>query len=379
MATHRPPNIVLRLALRIESLLDDCFALFKKPLGADQPLHIIAFLGFGNSKQATLSGRVLLRKKRSTGSSNSRYRNLRNNYAHFNTDEVKGVTVQGRLGESLAAAESDEEGYFSLSFDTTHVLLNMQQALIKNNDLTVIPSYPVELSVPGFPDVSIEGIPEIIVPTDKAQFGIISDVDDTLLITKATSLLSMLKLTLFGSAQSRQAYPGIADLYAALHNKINPIFYVSSSPWNLYIFLMEFMQHHGFKAGPIMLRDFGLDESKFIAGSHKDHKLAQIQRVLECYPELSFILSGDSGQDDAEIYTHIAQQYPGRIKTIYIRDVGQATARLKVQKLAEQMASQNIDMLLIDNTLQAATHAAQKGFINAEVLEKVKTLENENY
>jgi len=377
VAPHRPPNIALRLALRFESLLDGCFARFKKPLSADQPLHVIAFLGFGNSKQATLSGRVLLQKKRSTGAYKGRYQNLRNNYAHFNTDEVQGITIHGRLAECLAVAVSDEEGYFSLSFDTTQVSLNQHLLPPKSKDLTIIPSYPVELSVPGFPNVYIEGMPSIMVPTDTARFGIISDVDDTLLITKATSLLRMLKLTLFGSAESREAYAGIAVFYAALHNKINPIFYVSSSPWNLYIFLMEFMQHHDFTAGPIMLRDFGLDESKFIAGSHKDHKLAQIQRVLECYPELSFILSGDNGQDDAEIYAHIAQQYPERIKAIYIRDVGEEAARLKVHKLAKQMALLNVDMLLMENTLQAATHAANKGFVNADVLKKLKTIEYE--
>lgn len=379
MATHHPPNILLRLALHIESLLDTCIARFKKPLSSDQPLQLIAFLGFGNPKQGTLNGRVLLRKKRLPGSRQGRYRNLRENYAHFNTDEVSGVTIQGRLGECLSVAVSDEEGYFSLSFDMTQAPLNQHLLPTESEDLPALPRYPVELSVPDFTHVYIEGIPEIMVPANTAHFGIISDVDDTLLITKATSLLRMLKLTLFGSAQSREAYAGMAVFYAALHNKINPIFYVSSSPWNLYIFLMEFMQHKGFTTGPIMLRDFGLDESKFIAGPHKDHKLVQIQRVLECYPDLSFILSGDSGQDDALIYAHIAQQYPGRIKAIYIRDLGEEAARIKVQKQAEQMAMLNVDMLLIDNALQAATHAVKKGFVTTEVLEKLKTKEYQSY
>ena len=101
----------------------------------------------------------------------------------------------------------------------------------------------------------------------------------------------------------------------------NPIFYVSSSPWNLYDLLTDFMDVHAIPTGPLFLQDFGLDRDKFISADHDEHKITHIERLLDLYPKLPFILIGDSGQADPEIYSTILEKYPTRILAIYIRDI----------------------------------------------------------
>jgi phosphatidate phosphatase APP1 len=102
-------------------------------------------------------------------------------------------------------------------------------------------------------------------PPPSAQFGVISDIDDTVIRTDATRLLRMLKRTLLENARTRLPFEGVAEFYSGLHARrtvraLNPVFYVSSSPWNLYAVLTDFLEHQGIPLGPLMLRDWGISE-----------------------------------------------------------------------------------------------------------------------
>ncbi len=182
----------------------------------------------------------------------------------------------------------------------------------------------------------------------------------------------MMRLTLLESATTRVAFDGVAEFYQALHEGGNPFFYVSSSPWNLYEFLTDFMRLNQIVPGPLMLRDFGIDETKFIAGSHQQHKLEQIRSVIDLYPTLPFILCGDSGQDDPEIYATITDEYSDQIRAIYIRDVSDRWRNASIQLLIEHLKMKNVDMLLVPDTLAAATHALAQGFIQNATLPAIE-------
>jgi phosphatidate phosphatase APP1 len=143
----------------------------------------------------------------------------------------------------------------------------------------------------------------------------------------------------------------------------NPFFYVSSSPWNLYGFLMEFLDVHRIPKGPLMLRDLGLSREQFIAGSHAEHKLKQIEHILEVFTDLSFILIGDSGQKDPEIYLAVVKEFPGRVKMIYIRDVSSARTK-EVEKIAREVKDSGVELMLVKDTMEAASHAVSKGWID---------------
>ena len=116
----------------------------------------------------------------------------------------------------------------------------------------------------------------------------------------------------------RTLYKVIAKGHA---DPARPFFYVSSSPWNLYGFIAEFMELNGIPHGPMFLKDYGIDRSNFIRKRHDEHKLEAIERVLAFYSKLRFILIGDNGQRDVSIYARVVSDYPARVAAVFIRDV----------------------------------------------------------
>ena len=358
--SYRLKNLIHRLSIHTENALD---RLTRQRLHPEVPIHVIAYRGFGirhaEGWRGHINGRVLRYREPFSPGKSERWNNLRASYARFGTRELANVSVEASAAAIKAQAITDEEGYFRLDFESTDT----------ETDLLAI---PVELSLPGYSRVQIDGDPLITLPGGNARFGVISDVDDTLLLTKATSLTQMMRLTLLESPASRLAFAGVAEFYQALHAGINPFFYVSSSPWNLYEFLSDFMRLNDIVPGPLMLRDFGIDETKFIAGSHAEHKLQQIRSIMSLYPELSFILSGDSGQDDPDIYAAIADEFPQQVCAIYIRDAGHAWKHQAVQLLIEKLQKQGIDMLLVPDTIAAATHAVAQGYLPEDSLASIE-------
>jgi phosphatidate phosphatase APP1 len=127
--------------------------------------------------------------------------------------------------------------------------------------------------------------------------------------------------------RSRVAFPGVAALNKAPHRgvsggEVNPMLYVSRGPWSLYEVLDEFFHLHGIPVGPILfLREWGLTHSRPRPRRAHDHKLALIRRMLARYRDRPFILIGNSGQRDTEIYTQVVREHPGRVLAIYIRNV----------------------------------------------------------
>ena len=169
---------------------------------------------------------------------------------------------------------------------------------------------------------------EVRVPAADARFGIISDVDDTILETGVQRVGRMIRQTLTGSALTRTSFPGAPELYRDLAAGVNPVFYVSSSPWNLHAFLVAFLRHREFPMGPVLLRD--------LLGTHagREQKAGRIREVLDLHPQLPFVLIGDSGEADPEIYADIVRAHPGRILAVYIREVRLDPGDGRVEKVS---------------------------------------------
>lgn len=124
------------------------------------------------------------------------------------------------------------------------------------------------------------------------------------------------------------------------------------------------MDLQGIPHGPMLLQDWGIDESTLLIASHAQHKLAQIQSVLDYYPSLSFVLIGDSGQHDPEIYLRVIQAHPGRIRAVFIRDVTPDVRDRAVARLAEEARSAGVEMLYVRDSVEARTHARRLGLIS---------------
>src|SRR5688572_7337416 len=120
------------------------------------------------------------------------------------------------------------------------------------------------------------------------------------------------------------------------------------------------MAFHDIPKGPLLLRDYGISEAQFIASSHREHKKRHIAKLLTTYPNLPFVLIGDSGQHDPEIYSQIVVDFPDRIHVIYIRDVSQKARATAIREMAHDLRGHEVPLLLVPDTLSAARDAAER-------------------
>ncbi len=324
-------------------------------VGFVKKVLIQPYAGYGNARELYLAGRVLADRNILASTPEDRFwRNFGKMRRRFFTIVFPGVDLEAEFQGHTIRATTDEEGYFEIK-------LPVEGAEIPEG------WHPVRLKL--LHDLlgratEVVALGEVYFPAPNADYGIISDIDDTILTTGAARLWEMLKVTFTQNAHTRIPFAGVSEFYDALRKGSdyilsNPVFYVSSSPWNIYDFLMEFLDAHKIPKGPLMLRDLGLSRDQLIAGSHRDHKLKQIKHILYAFRDLRFILIGDSGQEDPQIYFEIVQKYPGRILTVYIRDVSGAD----LSDLADEYSAVGGELILVKDTTQAAAHALSKGWI----------------
>lgn len=343
-----------RALARIELWFDRITWGFRRRYGKLGPLQIATYRSYGTAARLLVRGRVLEASVLERSLPNdTRLRSFRRMLRRFISHEVPEVALRAALGESVATGTTDDEGYFDIALSpssTSTISAGWQSAELT---LTDCPVRGLE-SARATAEVRLLG-PEV-------ELGVISDIDDTVLQTHVTQKLKMIWVTLSGSPFSRMAFEGTSELYRALEagasgHAENPVFYVSKSPWNLYDFLIDFMDHHALPRGPLLLRDIGLREAPPL-----DHKSEAVRQLLNTYPELPFVLIGDSGERDPDIYLETAALYPGRIRAIYIRDLGGKRLTLEhKQALSAEAARLGVDLLWMAHASVALHHARQHG------------------
>jgi phosphatidate phosphatase APP1 len=147
---------------------------------------------------------------------------------------------------------------------------------------------------------------------------------------------------------------------------------VSSSPWNLYKQFVGTMRNRGVPEGPVFLKDFGLDPGKFIKTGHHSHKLDRIAELLSFYPDLDFVLIGDSGQEDAEIYREAVRRYSTRIRAVFLRDVTDDARDRQVDLIVRDIEARGVRAWRVESTVEAAEAAASLGLIPEAAIEQVR-------
>ena len=352
----------LKAADKVDDRLDEIKARLLRRLNADKPITVQPYRGFGNGQVFHLMGRVLQNKGlKEASESDTVWENLVAMYNRFNSNEIPHAEVAVSFQDKTIVTKADKEGYFNLQFPLQGQLPEGEHWHTVSLKLLNATQEPGEITG------------KFLIPPKTSSFGIISDIDDTVLRTNSSNLLKMVRLTLLNNAHTRLPFEGVAGLYRALYkgtslSSNNPLFYVSSSPWNLYDLLEDFFELHQIPMGPFLLRDFGIDSTKFIKSGHGDHKVAQIKKILKTYPTMKFILIGDSGEKDPEIFSEIVQAFPDRISCIYIRDVSKGKRDKAVDMLIKQVAKNGIEMVVVADSLEAAKHASEKGFIDLNAI-----------
>lgn len=339
--------------------------LLKKKLGWLGVPVIIPYMGFSNGRDVYLSGSVMEDKGMEKPKPDQKLSvNMLAMIKRYISDEIAGVRVKITFLDKSEVVETNELGIFHcfLSFDAP-LITSLQFEQCRYELLDEILENQGSITADG----------DVLMVAGQPPFGIVSDIDDTIMVSHATDTLKKLKLMLFKNAHTRVPFEGVAAFYRALkkgrigQDGFNPVFYVSSSEWNLYDLLVDFMKFRNIPVGPFLLQE--LEHSIFhfwkSGGGDHEHKLKKILFLLSFFKDLDFILIGDSGQRDPQIYLKAAREAPGRIKAVYIRCIGKAHENRQTLEIAQEMKSMSIPMLLIDNTEEAARHALLNGYIDA--------------
>ena len=301
---------------------------FKRRFGLLDPFEILPYRGHGTNRELFLKGRVLEETGITrAGRDDAVWLNVLNMARRFASDEVAGARVLASFGGLQVETTADAEGFFEVRFRLEEPLDGPARW------------HPVELELlsppsPGGGEVRSKG--HVLVPQG-AGFGVISDLDDTVVRSSATNVLKMAWIVVRNNAHTRLPFEGVGAFYEALQrgkdgDAFNPIFYVSSSPWNIYDLLEDFLNVHGVPPGPLFLKDW----SPTVLGKHQDYKLGVIRGLLDTYEELPFVLIGDSGEEDPEIYLQTIREHPGRIRAVYIRDVTPGERDAEVKAIAQR-------------------------------------------
>ena len=209
---------------------------------------------------------------------------------------------------------------------------------------------------------------EILKPYD-SKLGIITDIDDTFLISHSNNFFKKLYVLLLKNINKRKIFDDVVEHYQYLSlagqedgQTSNSFFYVSSSEWNLYGFIHEFAVMHQLPKAVIKLKKIKTGISDFLLtgrGSH-DHKFEKVKDIISFYPNLEYVLLGDDSQKDPDIYERICKIFPENIKAVYIR---QTTSRKKksVIELLKNLESLHVSTCYFRDSERAISHSKALG------------------
>lgn len=301
-------------------------------LFATPAVRLQPYFGYRSRDRLVLSARAL-RSGKPGFEMRGRLQAMRTLIAQFTSREEAGVRVtleievKGRIIRHEATTDGEGFVHFDVALDPPFDL----------------PPHPVWEGVAlrwrnrDGPQC-VEG--HVLAPGTESRLAVISDIDDTIIETGVTgglrSVLRNWRRLLAELPEERIAVPGADVFYGALgggqvlpadelrpENRVpathRPFFYISSSPWNLYSYLVAFQRAKGLPLGPLLLRDWGLNRATFGSGSHGAHKSAAIDAILSLYPDLRFALIGDDTQADLPTYARAVEHYPQRVAAIFIR------------------------------------------------------------
>lgn len=303
------------------------------------PARVQPFFGYRNERMLVVSGRAL-RRREPVFDKRGFWRSLSTMIGQYASREIAGMAVEFEFetgtGEVIReTATTNSEGFvqFEIPFAQSYPLpakTDWERAIIRWQP---DPQGPTR-----------EKAVFILAPGKEAGLGVISDIDDTILETGITGSLRAImrnwKRVMAQMPGERVVAPGAPDFYAALSGNDasrgqrdprqkspipqplpRPIFYVSSSPWNLFSYLVTFKHQRDLPLGPIMLRDWGFNRKTLGSEGHGSHKHIAVKRILEAYPDLKFVLIGDDTQKDLSVFGTVAATQPDRVAAVFIRRI----------------------------------------------------------
>lgn len=336
-----------------------------RPVENERGYVILPYRGYGTRIAIFVMGRIFYQPTSTANRSDSLLSQIARRLLRRG---VGGIEVEIRMYGSKMQAETDKDGYFR-----AHMALKDPPPAGQLWHNVVVEILNPE---PETPARAVNGA--VYIPPETARFVVISDIDDTVMYTGVANKIKMFWRLFAHDAESRVAFPGVASLYRALLNgssgdEWNPILYVSRGPWGIYDMLDAFFQAHNIPIGPILfLREWNVTLRSPLPRRAEDHKVNLIRKMLKLYEGLPFVLIGDSGQHDPEIYADIVRENQGRVLAVYIRNVTNSRTRKgELEKLASEIQEAGSSLVVAGDSYVMARHAAEHGLICDAALEGV--------
>lgn len=314
---------------------------------------IKVYHGYGDDDQMMIFGHVLLQYPREQQHfRKAAWRNTVNLLRLFMIKPYPNAQLQLHFQNTTVNATSDANGFFRCEWQ---------------KDRPLDPGWhEVTVTITSGYAKGTVGVGKLYHPP-RTRFGVVSDIDDTFLISHSARMHKRLFVLLTRNPRTRKPFEGVVLHYRALalaHTRPdapNPFFYVSSSEWNLYEYIKEFCRHHEMPEGIFLLSTIKKLSSfwKTGQGRHKD-KYFRIARIMKTYEHLPFVLLGDDSQEDPQIYAQLVKDFPKQVLCVYIRhrnehnkeEAGQAIAYIKTQ---------GVDACYFVHSEQAMAHSQQIG------------------
>lgn len=341
-------------------------------LGGPGPIKIQPYRGYGTRRELHLRGRVLEDRGITPASeTDSWWENLVNMYKRLQSYEVPHARLVARFQDVEREVTADEEGMFEVRIEPSQPVSGGGMWQLVNLELVE----PTSDRQKG----PVRATGKVLIPPPDVAFGVVSDIDDTVIQSDVGNFLRAISTVLLHNARTRLPLPGVAAFYRALHagpsgQAKSPMFYVSNGLWNLYDLLEDFFRLNRIPGGPVLLlRNWGVYRDELLPTRQRGHKLGLIRSILDVYPELPFILIGDSSEADPEVYHSVVHQYGDRILAVYIRNVSRDPERSKaIHALAEEILDAGSELVLADDSLSLARHAAGHGWIREDTLPEIE-------
>ncbi|WP_082176723.1 App1 family protein [Arsenicicoccus sp. oral taxon 190] len=274
----------------------------------------IGHTGYGTPDRVRVLGRIKLARPGDPGTQDSpqrdaAVRDLRGEerargWRSFATPPpATNAPVTVRLGDAVVESRTDRGGYVDVLVEGAGLEPGWHTATIQSQD-----SDPADAPV--------------LVIGPETRYGIVSDIDDTVISTMLPRALIAAWNTFVVHSNTRRAVPGMAPLYRELQEIFPgaPVIYVSTGAWNTFQTLTQFLARHGFPAGPLLLTDWGPTNTGWFR-SGQEHKRASLRSLWQTFPDVHWLLVGDDGQHDPKLYSDFAEDHPDVVELIAIREL----------------------------------------------------------
>ncbi len=294
------------IAARVEEFLDRRLEAMFRALGWRE--QVIAYTGYGSPDFVRVLGRVVLVPHWSRSQLGRATKEFvkRRGWRNFLTASCVRVKVHIAVGDRTVAVTSDRGGYLDHRIVQHDLLPGWQTVTLRTDQAP-----PVDC--------------EVLVVGPDTEFGLVSDIDDTVLTTWLPRPMIAAWNTFVRDESNRQSIPGMARLYhqyLAAHPGA-PMVFLSTGAWNTYDFLNRFLQRHNYPKGALLLTDWGPTNTGWFR-SGMEHKRTSLLRLAAEFPKLSWLLVGDDGQHDPEIYAEFAHTHPDHVAAVAIRQLSPA-------------------------------------------------------